>query len=954
MSNYNVNLPKTNFPMKADLAKREPNILKYWDEINLYHKINEQNKNKSKFILHDGPPYANGPIHLGHALNNILKDITNKAKLMSGFNVPFIPGWDCHGLPIELNVEKKIGKVGEKVSKEEFITKCREYANSQVALQKKSLIRLGILGDWNNPYITMNYSYEADVVRALAKIISNDYLERGFKPVHWCAVCGSALAEAEVEYKDKTSPAIDVRFRIVDEAFFKKYNYKNISIPIWTTTPWTLPANEAVALNADLEYVIVELENECLIIAKDLLVPTMQRYGIAKYNVKETLLGKELAGIKLQHPFLEKKVPVILGDHVTVESGTGAVHTAPAHGEDDFYVGQKYNLPIENPVDGNGCFLPNTPYFAGEHVFKANDHVIQVLQEHNNLIHHESIQHSYPHCWRHKTPLIFRATPQWFIAIDKKNKNGKSIRELALEQIEIVKWLPPHGKERIKTMVMNRPHWCVSRQRVWLVPMCLFVHKNTGEIHPLTVNLHEIIAQEIAKTGIIFWHNLDAEKFLQANAKDYPADQYAKCMDTLDVWFDSGVSHFCVMKQRDEFGFEKNAIPQADLYLEAHDQYRGWFQSSLLTSVAMYNEASYKTIFCHGHTVDADGRKMSKSLGNVVDPEKIINANGADILRLWIASLYYFNDTAISDEILRGVIDIYRRIRNTLRYLLGNLSDFDAAKDLLDPTKMLALDKWAVSEVLELAKIAGENYAKYKFFDVTENLSYFANVKMSNFYLDIIKDRLYTMKNNSVGRRSAQTAMYYILETLVRIIAPILSFTAEEVWQEMRSQFKILRKESIFLEEWFDAINKDDFKTEIDWELIRNVREAVYRELEKLRIAGKIGSGLDAEVKLYCDNAKIKDQLLFFNNKFANENELRFIFITSKADIFSLKDKPADAILAENIADLWIKVEVSTAPKCARCWHHRADVGIDQNNPEICSRCGKNLSIDTGETRLFA
>ena len=958
MTNYKINLPNTKFPMKADLANREPALLKqHWE--GLYNKIRSAKKGKRKFILHDGPPYANGPIHLGHALNKILKDIIIKSKTLSDYDAPYIPGWDCHGLPIELEVEKKYGKAGTKISKEEFMQKCREYATAQIAIQKGSFMRLGVMGDWDNPYATMTPKYEANIIRALTQIIDNGYLEKGYKPVHWCTACSSALAEAEVEYRDKTSPAIDVHFRFVNlPKIFANKKITAASVPIWTTTPWTLPANEAVAIGSNVEYVLVACDVFApILIAKALLASCMQRYGIEHYKIIAECLGKDLEDptnleekIFLQHPFLDKKVPLIVGEHVTVDVGTGAVHTAPAHGQEDFKITQeythkhkKYSFTITNPVGPDGCFVENTPFFAGEHVFKANDHVIAVLQEKFNLIHTENLSHSYPHCWRHKTPLIFRATPQWFISMDKLI-NGESLRHKSQDATaQKVQWIPAYGKERMLDMLENRPDWCVSRQRVWCTPMVLFIHKTTEQLHPKWRELMAIVASQVEQEGIVFWHNLSAEQFLTQHAPEYPASDYIKITDTLDVWFDSGVSHNCVLNQ-DEF--------PADLYLEGSDQFRGWFQSSILTSVAMKHQAPYKQVLTHGFTVDENGHKMSKSLGNVIDPHKIINTNGADILRLWIASVYYPDDMALSEEILKGVIDVYRRIRNTARYLISNLHDFDPKCDLIATKDMLALDLWAVQQALQLQTNAKTNYDNYEFYTVYDQLRIFTSTWMGNFYLDIIKDRLYTTKENSLARRSAQTALYHILEILVRILAPIISFTAEEIWQCMREQFADKREESVFLSTWYQHSENFASKfTDSNWLEIYQVRVAVYKELEKLRATGSIGSGLGAEVQLFCG-----EELLSILNKLKNagsETELHYILITSSVEILPEATKPNDAIKAENLEHLWIKVTPSRHTKCDRCWHHCASVGLDKEHPTLCSRCISNL-FGAGENRVFA
>ncbi len=949
MTDYKVNLPKTDFPMKADLPKREPKLLEFWRSIDLYQHFANVKNARGKFIVHDGPPYANGDIHLGHAFNKVLKDIINKVKLLDGYSVPYVPGWDCHGLPIELNVEKKFGKVGAKISVEEFVEECRKYATTQIQSQMLGFQRLGVVGDWEHPYYTMSFKYEADIVRAFAEIIKNGYVVRGYKPVHWCIACGSALAEAEVEYQDKTSPAIDVRFAVIDPA---RFEVKNLSIPIWTTTPWTLPANEAVCLHPELKYVLVKCGdlNESFIILEDLLTTVMQRYGETNYQVITTYLGGDLKGVVLKHPFLEDKtVPVILGEHVTVDTGTGAVHTAPAHGQEDYKIGLQYKLPIKNPVGPNGKFLDSTPFFAGENVFVANDHVLAVLKEKGALIHAAILEHSYPHCWRHKTPLIFRATQQWFIGMDDVAGVSQSLRQQANNEIEKVSWIPPQGKERIKSMVNLRPDWCISRQRLWGVPLALFVHKETGELHPQMQQLiNNVIAPNIEKEGLVYWHNLDAQSFLKEYAADIQTTDYEKVTDTLDVWFGSGASHYCVLKERKE-----QQLP-ADLYVEGSDQYRGWFQSSLLTAIAIYGHAPYKTVVSHGFTVDAKGYKMSKSLGNVISPQQVTDKYGADVLRLWVAATDLHGDLAASDEIFARTVDAYRMLRNTTRFLLGNLSDFDS-QQRLPPEKMLALDRWAVAQTLNLEKSCLQYYNSYQFHLAGASLQGFLAIEISGFYFSVIKDRLYTMAPNSLGRRSAQTALFHILEILVRLIAPILSFTAEEVWQEIKKMEQTRgdasRAESVFMTRWYDAIDEASFdlsKDEItadDWRETQNLRVAVNKELEKLRVAGAIGSSLAASVTLYCD-----EKVLSVLTKL--KNDLRFILITSTALVKNIAAAPADAITTE-ISGLKLLVTPTTHKKCSRCWHYCEDVGNNKDHPELCGRCVENL-FGGGEERFYA
>lgn len=943
---YKVNLPKTDFPMKADLAKREPKMLEFWQFIDLYKKISgAEGEGREKFILHDGPPYANGAIHLGHAANKTLKDIVLKSKMLSGFSTPYVPGWDCHGLPIELNVEKKIGRVGSKVSAEEFLRACRKYALEQIDSQRKDFIRLGVLGDWENPYKTLDFSFEANTIRELGKIIAKGYLERGFKPVHWCVACGSALAEAEVEYQEKTSPAIDVSFNLVNPELFE---LSELSIPIWTTTPWTLPANEAVCLHPDLDYVLVFCPslNRHFVVLEALLDATMGRLGEKKPKIKNKLKGKAFKGVLLEHPFLKKRVPVILGEHVTVDTGTGAVHTAPAHGQEDFAIGKENNLPVKNPVGPDGKFLSDTEFFAGLNVFDANEKVIEKLREKNNLLHAETIKHSYPHCWRHKTPLIFRATQQWFIAMDKPATDGITLRKKALAVIEDVKWFPDRGKDRIKEMIQNRPDWCISRQRVYGTPITLFVRKSNGELHPETQRLIAIITDKIEKEGLEYWLKIKTEDFLREFAPNYNADDFEKVKDTLDVWFDAGVTHYCVLEKRPELRFP------ADLYLEGSDQYRGWFQSSLLTSVAINGISPYKQNVCHGFAVDAHGHKMSKSLGNVIAPQKVIEKYGADVLRLWIASTYPFDDFPISDEILLRNVDAYRIFRNTARFLLGNLMDFNSETDLLSSSEMIELDRWALMKIIEQQANFRKDYENYEFHTSCGNLQAILATEMSGFYFSVIKDRLYTMAPGSKGRRSAQTALFHILEMLVRMMAPICSFTAEEIWQEMK-KISPQRKESVFLEKWYEVLQKNELSnlkiSNDEWNKIIAIRYEVNKKLEELRVAGKIGSSLAAEINLYCD----ADTKYLFD-KFQNPqgNELRFVLITSTADIKDLDLAPASAFITD-ISGLKLEVHPSEHKKCCRCWHYRNDVGANNEHPELCSRCVENL-FGEGEIRLFA
>lgn len=925
--------------MKANLAAREPEILKRWESLNLYTQLRAAHEGRPKYILHDGPPYANGDIHIGHALNKILKDIIVKAKSLSGFDAPYVPGWDCHGLPIEHAVEKKIGKAGLQVDPVKFRAACREYAASQIDRQRADFIRLGVLGDWSNPYLTMDFRFEADIIRSLGRIVAGGYVYQGYKPVHWCIDCGSALAEAEVEYQDRTSPAIDVRFTVADSADLLARLDRTpgaegegpISVAIWTTTPWTLPANQAVALHPKLDYVLVQyvgnIGHEQLLIADALLKDVMLRYGISEYRVLARSRGAVLEGVKLMHPFHDRVVPIVLGEHVTTDAGTGAVHTAPGHGIEDYVVGRKYGLAVENPVGGDGKFLPNTPIFAGEHVFKANDHVIEVLKAKGKLLHATALNHSYPHCWRHKTPIIFRATSQWFISIDK-------LRGPAIKAIHETQWIPSWGQARIEGMVASRPDWCISRQRAWGVPIALFVHKETGKLHPDTANLIEAVAKRVEQQGIDAWFDLKAEELLGPEVADYQ-----KVNDTLDVWFDSGVTHACVLERRPELKFP------ASMYLEGSDQHRGWFQSSLLTSVAMKGRAPYLEVLTHGFTIDSKGRKISKSLGNDLGGlQKIIKTLGVDVIRLWVAATDYRAEMSISEEILARVADSYRRIRNTARYLLGSLDGFDPNQGL-PSEQLVALDYWLLQKTSQLQKEVMEAYDSYNFHTIYQKVHQFCVVELSSFYLDVVKDRVYTMPPASRGRRSAQTAMYHLLSAMVRWLTPILSFTAEEIWSYMPRPCS----ESVFLETWYslpDLKKNDEAQrlTPVLWDKVLEVRQAVSRELEKLRVTGAIGSSLDAEIDLYASDELLQQLRLL-------SDELRFVFISSYTRLHRLDERSSDAVATE-LPTLYVKVTPSRHPKCVRCWHHREDVGHDPAHALICGRCIANLGA--GEVRKVA
>lgn len=934
---YPLNLPETEFPMRGNLPKREPEQVKRWLEEDLYTKVRRAKASKPKFILHDGPPYANGNIHIGHAVNKVLKDMIVKSKGFAGFDAPYVPGWDCHGLPIELNVEKKLGKVGDKVDAKTFRRACRDYVQIQVESQMADFQRLGVMADWQQPYLTKDFKFEADEVRALAKMLENGHVSRGVKPVYWSVGAQSALAEAEVEYKDKTSNAIYVRFPVVDEDELVSRMQPvdgtagegAISVVIWTTTPWTLPANLAVAINPDLDYVLVQKGHERLLLAADLLEENLKKWGVDEAAVVATAKGAELEGVKLKHPFYERIVPIILGDHVTLDAGTGCVHTAPGHGQEDFEVGQRYGLEVLCPVDGRGVFTKEAPGFEGVHVHKADEQVIALLEEKGALVHHEKITHSYPHCWRTKTPLIFRTTSQWFISMD-----CQQLRQQALEIIPQVRWVPEWGQNRIEKMIEGRPDWCISRQRHWGVPITFMVHKETGELYPRMAELMEPIAQRIEQGSIDAWYELDLAELIGEDAAEYE-----KVTDILDVWFDSGVTHYAVCAQRDELQ------RPADLYLEGSDQHRGWFQSSLLTSLAMDGQAPYRQVLTHGFTVDAQGRKMSKSLGNVVAPQEIMNKYGADILRLWIAGADYRYEMSVSDEIIKRTADAYRRIRNTARFMLANLNGFEPAENALDYAQLLPLDQWVIGRAHTLQGEIEQAYGDYNFHRISQLVHNFCSEDLGAFYLDIIKDRQYTTQAESLPRRSAQTALYHVLEALVRWIAPILSFTAEEIWRYMPGA----RGESVFLEEWYAglvALDENQALNTAYWTRLLAVRKAVNKQLEAMRNAGEIKGSLTAEMALYAA-APLYEDLARLGE------ELRFVMITSEAQVFPADVRPEGAQAAEGVDGLWIVAKPTDKPKCARCWHHRADVGANPDYPDLCSRCVTNVAGE-GEVRRFA
>ncbi len=940
-----LNLPETAFPMKGNLPNREPKQVALWKTANLYQTVRKAMEGRPKFILHDGPPYANGNIHIGHAVNKVLKDMIVKSKGLSGFDAPFVPGWDCHGLPIELNVEKKKGKVGQKINATDFRQACRDYAQKQVNGQMADFQRLGIVADWENPYLTKDYQFEANEIRALAKIIKNGHLLKGTKPVYWSVGGHSALAEAEVEYENKRSLAVDVRFKVLDEAaFFKRCHHVEnhlgegpLSVVIWTTTPWTLPANQAVSVHPDLEYALVQVEAEGadgnktperLFIAEALIKDKMAQWGFDTYRVIAYGRGEQFELIRLRHPFYDKTVPLVLAEHVTTEAGTGCVHTAPGHGQEDFTVGLKYDLEVDCPVDGRGNFVAGTEFFAGENVLKVDTHVVEVLKEHHALIHLEAIVHSYPHCWRTKTPLIFRATPQWFISMTQAN-----LRDDAMAKIKQVKWVPEWGQNRIEGMIEDRPDWCISRQRFWGVPIAIFVHKVTGEMHPRTTELMEEVAKLVEVNSIDAWYDLDMVAMLGGDAKDYE-----QVTDILDVWFDSGISHFTVLNER-----EGLSAP-ADLYLEGSDQHRGWFQSSLLTSLAIGEGSPYKQVLTHGFTVDKDGKKMSKSLGNIVAPQEITNKYGADILRLWISAADYRYEMTVSDEIISRTADAYRRIRNTSRFLLANLNGFNPATDLLAFEDCLPLDKWVIGRAYSIQQEIIQAYDEYSFLHIYQAMTHFCSIDLGSFYLDVIKDRQYTCQTEGKARRSAQTALYHIVEALTRWMAPILSFTAEEIWAMIPGK----RSSTIFTATWYEGLTQLDESVAMNsryWAEIMAVRSAVAKQLESLRKDKVIKGSLTAEVTLYAEPE-------LFTNLSKLQQELRFALITSVAVIQPLDSKTSAAVATE-IDGLWVVVKATDKIKCGRCWHHCDEVGSIAEHEELCQRCVDNVHGD-GEVRYFA
>ncbi len=916
-----LNLPKTDFPMKANLAKREPEILKVWEEKGIYHQLSQQAKGRPKYILHDGPPYANGNIHIGTALNKILKDFIVKSKFMTGFNSPYVPGWDCHGLPVEHEVEKSLGSKKGELPVVEIRRRCRDYAAKYVGIQREEFKRLGVFGEWENPYLTMNFAYQATIVREFGKFLLNGSVYKGKKPVHWCPTCKTALAEAEVKYEDHRSPSIYVKFKMVSEIGkdFPNLKREPISVIIWTTTPWTIPANLAIAVHPDFNYVAVDVGGEVYILAEGLLEGVMEKFGIQKYQILEKFLGKRLEGLKCRHPFLGRDSLIILASYVTLDAGTGCVHTAPGHGQEDYESGVQYGLEIYSPVDDDGRFTKDVPFFAGQFVFDANAAVNRKLAEVGALLKEEVMVHSYPHCWRTNDPIIFRATEQWFISMDKKG-----LRKNALKSINEVTWIPPWGRDRIYGMIENRPDWCVSRQRAWGIPIIVF-YCSTCKQPLISQETIDHVARLFEAKGADIWFEEEADRLLPKGTQctQCGGKVFSKEMDILDVWFDSGVSYAAVLENRDDLEFP------ASLYLEGSDQHRGWFHSSLLTSVGTRDRAPYLSVLTHGFVVDGEGKKMSKSAGNVIAPDEVISKLGADVLRLWVAAEDYKDDIKISNEILKRLADAYFRIRNTFRFLLGNLYDFNPERDRVPYHELYEIDRWALHRVQKLISRIREAYERFEFHVVYHSVQNFCAVEMSALYFDILKDRLYTFSSRSQGRRSAQTALYEILKALASLMAPILSFTSEEVWKYIPSDSG--KAESIHLTQ-FPALSNEYLDDALNdrWERIWEIRAVVTKALEEARKEKAIGLSLDAQVHLY-----LPEKIYQFLQPY--QKDLKSIFIVSSVTLHPAVSGPTSVAKDEN--ELRAEVLLAEGKKCERCWNYDISVGTHKEHHTICQRC---------------
>ena len=947
-----LNLPDTPFPMRGDLPKRESGWVKEWEDQGLYKTLRAARRGKPLFVLHDGPPYANGQIHMGHAVNKVLKDMIVKARQLAGFDAQYVPGWDCHGLPIENAIEKKHGR---NLSRDDMQAKSRAYATEQIALQMADFKRLGVLGDWANRYATMDPPNEAGEIRAFKRVVERGFVYRGLKPVYWCFDCGSSLAEFEIEYADKASIAVDVGFLCADplrlaSAFGLTSLAKDAFAVIWTTTAWTLPANQALNLNPKLDYALVDTERGLLVLAASLVETCLERYGLHG-SVVATTKGEMLGGITFRHPLAhvdagyDRLSPVYLADYATADDGTGLVHSSPAYGLDDFVSCTTHGMTIDdilNPVQGNGSYAPDFPLFGGQNIWKAVPVIIEALKSAGRLFAQAGYRHSYPHCWRHKSPVIYRAAAQWFIRMDEgegvftKDKAPRTLRQTALDAIDQTGFFPENGRARLRDMIANRPDWCISRQRSWGVPLPFFLHKDTGELHPRTMEILDQAADIVEAGGVEAWSRATTEQILGAA----DAAHYTKSSDILEVWFDSGSTFLHVLRKQHPDGHHASG-PEADLYLEGHDQHRGWFHSSLLVACAIEGRAPYRGLLTHGFTVDSQGRKMSKSLGNGIDPQDVSKKLGAEIIRLWVAASDYSGDIAGDDKILARVVDAYRRIRNTLRFLLANTSDFDPAADAVAPADMLEIDRWALARTAQFQAEVLAHYEVYEFHPVVAKLQLFCSEDLGAFYLDILKDRLYTTAPKSLARRSAQTALWHITHAMLRWMAPFLSFTAEEAWKV----FAPAKGTSIFAETYWTFSSEDDLwkpdgrtkdQALVRWAELRNIRDYVNRELEAVRTEGRIGSSLQAQV-LYRADAATVERLASFGE------DLKFLFIVSGISL------QTDGSLSAPEAS----ISPSTAPKCERCWHYRDDVGHDPAHPTICGRCTSNLYGD-GEHRTVA
>jgi isoleucyl-tRNA synthetase len=921
-----LNLPKTDFPMKANLPKREPQFLEKWEKEDIYHQIRKKSAGCPKYVLHDGPPYANGHIHLGTALNKILKDIIVKSKTMMGYDSPYIPGWDCHGLPIEHKVELELKEQGKSLSKSEIRRYCRAYAEKYLNIQRDEFKRLGVFGDWQNPYMTMSYNYEAITVREFGKFVEKGSVAKRLKSVRWCISCETALAEAEVEYDMHTSPSVYVKFPLASDPseIAPELAGKTGYVVIWTTTPWTLPANLAIAFHPDFEYVAVEYDSGVYIFAEGFLNDLVQRFGWKAYTVLARFPGSRLEGLNCRHPFIDRQSKLILADYVTLDQGTGCVHTAPGHGQEDYETGLQYGLDIYSPVDGQGKFTSDVEHFAGMNVFKANQKIIELMQQQGCLMASEQIEHQYPHCWRCKNPVIFRATAQWFILMDCDD-----LRKRALENIKNVRWIPDWGEDRIYSMIENRPDWCISRQRVWGVPIVACYCNNCGHLL-LKKEIVDYVADKVEQEGTDVWFDLPESKLLPPGTRCEKCGSMAftKEMDILDVWFDSGVSHAAVCEPNPELTWP------VDMYLEGSDQHRGWFHSTLLASVGTRGVAPYKTVLTHGYTVDSEGKKMSKSLGNIVAPEDVINQYGAEVLRLWVACEDYRTDITISNRILEQLADAYRRIRNTCRYLLGNLYEYDPATDAVPYEKLLDIDKWALHRLQQLIARIRNAYEDFEFHIFYHAFHNFCVVDMSAFYLDVLKDRMYTAKPKSLERRSGQTAMYEILSGMVKLMAPILTFTAEEVWQYLAKDGS-----SVHLED-MPAVNQRWTNEALDegWSRMIAIRDEILKRLEIARKEKLIGHSLDALVQVHASGDTYTLLREF-------EDQLASICIVSQAELFGEEiPVPDDAAASETVKNLYIRVTKAYGDKCPRCWQYRTTIGENAAHPEICAQCAAAIS----------